>query len=93
MLTFKTVLKTLFIIDFDRMAEVPEEKVMVWMVVVTSVCTLAHLGEEAILRNIRGLDHYSRQCYNIYLGKVVLNGLTFLSIISLAGKYCRSDEE
>ena len=93
MLTFKTILKTLFIVDFDRMAAIPEEKVIRWMVVVTSLCTLAHLGEEAVIRNIHGLDHYSRQCYNIYLGNVVLNGIILLLIIALAGKHCRSDVE
>ena len=89
MLTFKTVLKTFFIIDFDRMAAVPEEKVMVWMVVVTSICTLSHLGEEAITRNLLGLDHYARLCLNIYLGKVVQSGITFLLINQLVGKYYR----
>ena len=68
--TFKTGLKTLFIIDFDRMAAVSEKKVMVCMWVFTSICTLAHLAQEAITRNIRGLDHYARWCFNTYLGKV-----------------------
>jgi hypothetical protein len=72
MLTYKTVLNTLFIIDFDKMAAVPEQKVMAWMGVVTSFTTLAHLAEEAVTRNILGLDHFSRWCFNIYLGKVVL---------------------
>jgi hypothetical protein len=72
MLTFKTGLNTLFIMDFDRMAAVSEKKVMVCMCVVTSIGTLAHLAGEVITRNIRGLDHYARWCLNTYLGKVAL---------------------
>ena len=74
MITFKIVMKTLFIIDFEKMASVPEQKVMACMGVVTSVLTLIHLGLEALVRNIRGLDHYARWCLNIYFGKVVLYG-------------------
>ena len=74
MITFKIVVKTCFIIDFDKMLSVPEQKVIVCMRVITSLVTLIHLGEEALIRNIRGLDHYARWCFNIYLGKVVLYG-------------------
>ena len=72
MLTFKTLLQSLFIMDFDRMAAIPEQRVMVSMMLVTSLSTLAHIGEEVVIRNIRGLDHFARLCFNAYLGKVVL---------------------
>ena len=70
MLTFNRVLKTLFILDFQRMSAVPEQKVMICMGLVTSICTLAHLVEEAVTRRILGLDHFSREYWSIYLGKV-----------------------
>ena len=72
MLIFKTVLKSLFILDFDRMAAIPEQKVLVFMVLVTFLSNLVHIGEEVVIRNIRGLDHFARLCFNAYLGKVVL---------------------
>jgi hypothetical protein len=72
MLTFQTGLKTLFILDFNRMAAVSEKKVMIWMCVSTSTITLLHLALEVVTRNIRGLDHYARMCINTYLGKVVM---------------------
>ena len=70
MLTFKIFLKTLFIIDFDRMAAIPETNVLFCLTFVTSLCTLAHIGEEMFLRNFLGLDHFARACFNIYLAKV-----------------------
>jgi hypothetical protein len=70
MLTYKTVLNNCFLIDFDKMAAVAEKKVMVVMGLFTSVTSLAHLAEEVATRNLLGLDHYARWCYNIYLGKV-----------------------
>jgi hypothetical protein len=69
---YKLGLSTLFILDFDRMVAVSETKVRVCMFVFTSFCTLVHLAQEAVTRNIRGLDHYSRLCFNTYLGKVVM---------------------
>ena len=77
MIIFKMVMKTLFIIDFDKMASLSEQNVMVCMGVVTSVVTLIHLVLEALTRNNRGLDHYARWCLNTYLGKVVLYGKIF----------------
>ena len=71
MITFNRVVKILFILDFQRMSAVPEQKVMVCMGVVTSICTLAHLGEEAVTRWIRGLDHFPRMYQTLYLGKVL----------------------
>ena len=70
MLSFKTSLNILFIWDFDRMAAISETKVMAWMFVTTLVSTLAHLLEEAVTRNTLGLNHFSRQCFITYLGKV-----------------------
>ena len=79
MLTFSRILKTLFILDFHRMATVPEEKVIICMGLVTFICTLAYLLQEAVVRRIRGLDHFSRWSISIYLGKVVcLNGSLIL---------------
>ena len=66
MLSFKTVINTFFIVDFERMSAVDERKVMIWMGVVTSVCTLTHMLEEAATRNAKGLDHFARWCFNIY---------------------------
>ena len=71
MITFNIVLKTLFILDFERMTAVSEKKVMIWMGVVTSIGTLTHLVEEAVTRRIRGLDQFARLCTHVYLGKVV----------------------
>ena len=70
MLTFKIVVKTMFILDFDRMAMVSEKKMIMCMTVTTTIFTLAHISAEALLRNHRKLDHYARWCFNVYLGKV-----------------------
>ena len=70
MLSFKTVVNTFFIVDFDRMSAVAEKKVMIWMGAVTAICTLTHVVEEAVTRQAKGLDHFARWCFNIYLGKV-----------------------
>ena len=72
MLTFKIFLKTLFIIDFDRMAAIPEKNVLVCLALVTTFCTTAHIAEEMFMRNYLGLDHFARFCFNIYLAKVGL---------------------
>ena len=94
MLTYKTVLNICFLIDFDKMAAVAEKKVMVVMGVFTSVTTLAHLAEEVVTRNMLGLDHYARWCFNIYLGEVtfvivyIVNHIPFL-----LGKYFCTPEK
>ena len=80
MLTFKTSLNILFIRHFDRMAAISETKVMAWMCVTTLVSTVAHIIEEAITRNSRGLNHFARWCFNTYLGKV---GLSYHSVLLL----------
>jgi hypothetical protein len=72
MLTFNRVITTLFIHDFQRMAAVPESTVMVWMAVVTMICTVAHAIQEAVVRDSHGLDHFARMDIFFYLGKVVL---------------------
>ena len=71
MSTFKTVVRTLFILDFDRMAAIPEERMMMWMCACNTVSVLANLGMETFLRNHQGLDHFGRMCLNVYLGKVM----------------------
>ena len=73
MLTFKTVLKTLFILDFPKMTSIPEQTVMMWMWVVTSICAMAHLVQEAVLRHALGIHHFGRMCFYIYMGKVRQN--------------------
>ena len=76
MLTFSRVLKTIFILDFNRIAVVPEQKVMICMGCITFIFTLAYLLQEAVVRRIRGLDHFGRWYMSLYLGKVVcLNGI------------------
>ena len=71
MSTFKTVVRTLFILDFDRMAAVSEKSMMIWMCACNTVSVLVHLGMEAFLWNHQGLDHFGRMCLNVYLGKVM----------------------
>ena len=73
MLTFNRVITTLFIHDFQRMAAVPENTVMICMAVVTLICTVAHILQEAAVRDIHGLEHFSRLDIFYYLGKVVSN--------------------
>ena len=73
MLTFNRVLKTLFILDFNRMAAISEQQVLICMALVTSISSLGLLVQEAVTRRILGLDQYGRECTNVYLGKVVLN--------------------
>jgi hypothetical protein len=71
MMAFNRVVKTLFILDFQRMSAIPERSVMFYMGVVTFVCTSAHLVQEALVRNSRGLDHFGRMYFFVYLGQVV----------------------
>ena len=78
MSTFKTVIRTLFILDFDRMSAIPEERMMIWMYVCTTIPVLSHLGIEAFLRNQQGLDHFGRMCLNVYLGKVWIHLYNYL---------------
>ena len=49
MLTFKTILTTLFILDFNRMATIPEKRVIYCMRMVTFFFTMAHLVHEITL--------------------------------------------
>ena len=71
MLTFSIVLKTLFILDFQRLSLIPEQKVMNCFTAVTVFCSLIYLLQEAAVRHFRGLDHFGRWALNTYLGKVV----------------------
>ena len=72
MTTFKMFLKTLFIINFERMAAISEKNVLVCLVLVTFFCTSAHIAEEIFIRQFLGLDHFARFCFNMYFAKVVL---------------------
>ena len=71
MLTFTRVLMTLFIIDFSRMTALPEKKVLIYMGLVTFIINVAYLLQEAVVRSLRGLEHFSRGSLSFYLGKVV----------------------
>ena len=68
MLTFNRIISALFIIDFDRMAAIPERHVMICLGVVTFIFTLAHVVQEVVIRRLRGLDHFARMIIFDYLG-------------------------
>ena len=70
MITFKTLLRTCFILDFDKMSAISEELVIIVMGMFTSIFTIIFLVWEALLRQHLGLDHFARWCLNTYLGKV-----------------------
>ena len=70
MLTFNIVLKTLFILDFKRISLIPERKIMNYFGSTTVLCSIMYLLQEAVVRYLRGLEHFSRWSFNIYLGKV-----------------------
>ena len=72
MLSFSRVVKTLFILDFQRMSAVPEKMVMTCMGVITFFCTSAHVVQEALVRRSRGLDHFGRMYFFSYLGQVCI---------------------
>ena len=69
MITFNRVLKTLFIIDFQRMSLVPEEKVMKLFGFITFLSSVLYLLQEVAVRYLRGLNHFGRN-FAVYLGKV-----------------------
>ena len=71
MLAFNRVAKTMFILDFQRMSAIPEKRVLICLGIITSLCTSAHLVQEANLRTSHGMDHFGRTYYYEYLGKVV----------------------
>ena len=71
MLTFNRIICALFVIDFDRMAAIPERHVMICLGAVTFIFTMAHVVQEAVVRRLRGLDHFARMSIFEYLGKVV----------------------
>ena len=73
MITFNRVLKALFILDFQRISLIPEHRVMSSLCFVTVICSLIYLLQEAIVREIRGLNHFGGWSLSIYLGKVVFN--------------------
>ena len=72
MLTFKIVVKTLFILDFERMAMVSEQRMMTAMGVFTTILIVIHSAAEAWLRNHRNLEHYARWCLNVYIAWVLV---------------------
>ena len=70
MITFNRVLKTLFILDFQRISQIPEQRVVRWFGFVTAFASSFYLIQEAIVRNFRGLNHYGSWAISTYLGKV-----------------------
>ena len=91
MLTFKTVLTTLFIIDFNRMTSIPEKSVIHFLWMITLIFTMGHLGVEMTLRESLGYHHFGRLCFNLYLGKVCKNEqiITNRHIIIFLGEHRR----
>ena len=71
MLTINRIISVLFILDFQRMMAISEKNVMICVGVVTSICTMACVLQEVVVRNTRGLHHFSRLYISIWLGKVV----------------------
>ena len=71
MLSFNRIISALFIIDFDRMAAIPDSHVMICMGAFTFIFTMAHAAQEAVIRRLRYLDHFARMSIFEYLGKVV----------------------
>ena len=83
MLSFSRVVKTLFILDFQRVSAVQEKMVMTCMGVVTFFCTSAHVVQEALVRRSRGLHHFGRSYFFSYLGQVVFLFITRISWSSI----------
>ena len=71
MLTINRIISVLFILDFQRMMAISEKNVMICVGIVTSICTMACILQEVVVRNSRGLHHFSRLYLLIWLGKVV----------------------
>ena len=72
MLSFKIIVQTLFVIDFDHMASMGETGMMTALGACTTTLTVVHVVMESILRNHRGLQHYPRWCASVYISKVCL---------------------
>ena len=71
MLTINRIISILFILDFQKMTAILERNVMICVGVVTSICTMACILQEVIVRNSRGLNHFARLDHFIWLGKVL----------------------
>ena len=82
MITFNRIIKTLFIIDFQKISLVPEHKVVGLFCFLTAITSCHYLLQEAVIRHLRGLNHYGR-ALGIYLGQVI-----WLQIISIQTKLC-----
>jgi hypothetical protein len=74
MMAFNRVLKTLFILDFQRMTAVPDKGVLISMGMVTFLCTSIYIVQEVLVRRSLGLDHFPRGHFYVYLGKVLIIG-------------------
>ena len=88
MITFNRVLKTLFIIDFQRISMVSEEKVMKLFGFITLFSSVLYLLQEAVVRYFRGLNHFGRS-FSIYLGKVGYQSCIALDyhLFTILGQY------
>ena len=72
MLAFNRVLKTLFILDFQRMTAVPEKCILISMGMITFLCTSFHIFQEVLARRSLGLDHFPRGDFYDLLSKVII---------------------
>ena len=88
MITFNRVLKTLFIIDFQRISLIPEEKVMKLFGFTTFLSSVIYLLQEVAVRYLRGLNHFGRN-FAVYLGKVGYQLCIILDIplFTILGQY------
>ena len=66
MLTFKTILKTFFVLDFDKMASIPEGNVMLCLWTVNILLTSAQVSAEVYMRHTRGLHHFGSLCLSTH---------------------------
>ena len=71
MITFNRVLKTLFILDFQRISLVPEQRLIGLFAFVTIFTSTFYMVQEAVVRDFRGLNHYGSWALSIYIGKVM----------------------
>ena len=72
MLAFNRVLKTLFILDFQRMTAVPEKCILISMGMVTFLFTSLHIVQEVLARWSLALDHFPRGDFYDFLSKVII---------------------
>ena len=72
MLAFNRVLKTLFILIFQRMIAVPDKSVLISIGMVTFLFTSLHIVHEVLAQRSLGLDHFPRGDFYVFLSKVII---------------------